>query len=60
MKKNSFKCPATAYITKGSDPPEITKLGGEHNHGVELLINEVRDLEKDTIIAAAMTGKVPY
>ena len=51
-----IKCPALAYIVKGTNPPQISKLVNQHNHGAELLANEVRSIEQEAIKATALSG----
>ena len=53
--KAPTKCPALAYILTGTDPPKITKLENQHNHGAEVPANEVRKVEKNTLKAAALS-----
>ena len=54
--KPPIRCPAVAYIVKGSNPPQITKLTNQHNHGAEVIADEVRTLEQDAIKSAALSG----
>ena len=51
-----YKCPATAFVKRDTNPPIVLKVENEHTYGQNILNEEVRSQENVIIKAAALAG----
>ena len=52
-----YKCPATAFVERDTNPPIVLRVENNHNHGANVLNKDVRLKENQHIKAAALAGK---
>ena len=52
-----YKCPATAFVERDTNPPIVLRVENNHNHGADVLNKDVRLKENQHIKAAALAGK---
>ena len=51
-----YKCPATAFVERNTNPPMVLRVENEHNHGADVN-KDVRCKKNEHIKAATLAGK---
>ena len=52
-----YKCPATAFVERNTNPPMVLRVENEHNLGADVLNKDVRFKENEHIKALALAGE---